>query len=164
MDEYEKLGHMEECSRVAGPQFFLPHHAVHRPESTSTKLRVVFDGSSKGSSKLSLNDVVRAGPTVQPPLLSTVLNFRMSRFVFTADAEKMFRQVWIHQDDRKFQQILWRSDPSVPLKIYQLKTVTYGLASSPYHASRVLNQLAQDEGHKFPRAAEIITRRIYVCR
>ncbi|XP_055632965.1 uncharacterized protein LOC129773392 [Toxorhynchites rutilus septentrionalis] len=127
MDEYERLGHME-VSSVEGPQYFLPHHAVHRPESSTTKIRIVFDASRKGSGSLSLNEVLHAGPTVQPPLLSTILNFRMYQYVFTADAEKMFRQIWVDPEDRKFQQIIWRRDPSLPLEIYRLKTVTYGLA------------------------------------
>ncbi|XP_065092730.1 uncharacterized protein LOC135713532 [Ochlerotatus camptorhynchus] len=38
MEEYERLGHMEEVNPSASrsPQFFLPHHAIHRPESTTT--------------------------------------------------------------------------------------------------------------------------------
>ncbi|XP_058449453.1 uncharacterized protein LOC131429392 [Malaya genurostris] len=74
----------------------------------------------------------------------------------------MFRQVWVHPEDRKFQQIIWRQNPTEPLKCFQLKTVTYGLASSPYHAARVLNKLAEDEGARFHRAAQIVTNRMYV--
>nr|XP_029729663.1 uncharacterized protein LOC115267028 [Aedes albopictus] len=88
MDDYERLGHMEVGSRVAGPQYFLPHHAVHRPDSSTTKTRIVFDASSKGSGALSLNDVLHTGPTVQPPLLNHIVNFRLPQYVFTADAEK----------------------------------------------------------------------------
>ncbi|XP_055633331.1 uncharacterized protein LOC129773712 [Toxorhynchites rutilus septentrionalis] len=162
MDEYVNLGHMEVVIRVAGPQFFLPHHAIHRPESSTTKTRIVFDASSKATGHLSLNEVLQTGPIVQPPLISTVINFRMPKFVFTADAEKMFRQVWIHPEDRKFQQILWRRDPSQPVQTYQLKTVTYGLTSSPYHAAAVLNKLAEDEGQKYPLAAPVVKERFYV--
>lgn len=86
---------------LAGPQYFLPHHTIFRPEST-TKIRVVFDGSSRGSDNVSLNDSLFVGPSFQPLLYSTVVNFRMSRFVVSADADKMFRQVWVHPDDRRF--------------------------------------------------------------
>ncbi|XP_058840021.1 uncharacterized protein LOC131695495 [Topomyia yanbarensis] len=162
MEEYIKLGHMEECSRGAGPQFCLPHHAVRRPESTTTKTRVVFDASSKSHGQLSLNEVLFTGPTVQPALLAVVANFRVPKYVFSADAEKMFRQVWMHPDDRKFLTVAWRSDPSLPLKFYQLKTVTYGLACSPYQAARVLNKLAEDDGDRYPLAAPIVTKCFYV--
>ncbi|XP_062535269.1 uncharacterized protein LOC134204459 [Armigeres subalbatus] len=156
MEEYIKLGHMEECSRVAGPQFFLPHHAVRRPESTTTKTRVVFDASHKSHGQLSLNEVLFTGPTVQPSLLVVVVNFRMPKYVYCADAEKMFRQVWVHPDDRNLLSLVWRSDPSHQLKHYQLKTVTYGLACSPFQAARVLNKLAEDDGGQYPLAAPVI--------
>ncbi|XP_058817780.1 uncharacterized protein LOC131681089 [Topomyia yanbarensis] len=163
IEEYDRLGHMEVISRAScSPQFFLPHHAIHRPESTTTKIRVVFDGSSRGSTQLSLNDVLFPGPTVQPALYSTVVNFRLPRFVITADVEKMFRQIWVHPEDRRYQQILWRHEPSEPIRIYQLNTVTYGLASSPFHATRILNQLATDEGGRFPLAVPIIRKGTYV--
>ncbi|XP_058816996.1 uncharacterized protein LOC131680291 [Topomyia yanbarensis] len=113
MQEYDRLGHMEVLSRASySPQFSLPHHAIHRPESSTTKIRVVFDGSSRGSTQLSLNDVLYAGPTVQPALYSTVINFRLPRLAITADVEKMFRQTLVHPEDRRYQQILWRNDPS----------------------------------------------------
>ncbi|XP_055634307.1 uncharacterized protein LOC129774571 [Toxorhynchites rutilus septentrionalis] len=163
MDDYARLGHMElSTSAPHGPQFYLPHHAIHRPDSTTTKTRVVFDGSCRDSNRLSLNDILYTGPTVQPALYSTVVNFRKPRLVVTADVEKMFRQIWIHADDRKYQQILWRRSASEPLVSYDLKTVTYGLSSSPYHATRVLNQLVVDEGNRFPLAVPIIQSGTYV--
>ncbi|XP_065075852.1 uncharacterized protein LOC135699500 [Ochlerotatus camptorhynchus] len=108
MEEYKVLGHMELSPRVENPQFVLPHHAIFRPDSSTTKTRVVFDATCKGSSQLSLNDVLYVGPIVQPPLLAIVLNWRIPRYVFKADAEKMFRQIWLHPLDRKFLQVLWR--------------------------------------------------------
>ncbi|XP_062556788.1 uncharacterized protein LOC134221615 [Armigeres subalbatus] len=99
LEEYERLGHMEPVSVAPrSSQFFLPHHAIQRPDSTTTKTRVVFDGSCRGAASLSLNEALYVGPTVQPTLFSIVVNFRLPRFVITADAEKMFRQIWIHPD------------------------------------------------------------------
>ncbi|XP_058449407.1 uncharacterized protein LOC131429350 [Malaya genurostris] len=162
MEEYRNLGHMELSPRAEHPQFVLPHHAIHRPESSTTKTRIVFDATCKGTTQLSLNDILLVGPIVQPSLLTIVLNFRSPKFVFIADIEKMFRQVWVHPADRKLQQVLWRSDTSQPVHRYQLTTITYGTASAPYLATRVLNQLAEDEGAKFPLGARIIREGFYV--
>ncbi|XP_055623070.1 uncharacterized protein LOC129766528 [Toxorhynchites rutilus septentrionalis] len=163
MTEYEQLGHMEEVkTRVAMPQFFLPHHAIHRSDSSTTKTRVVFDGSSKSGSHLSLNDLLLTGPTVQPPLLSIILNFRLHQYVITADIEKMYRQIMVHIDDRPLQQILWRKQESDPIKTYRLNTLTYGTSCAPFLATRKLIQLADDEGADFPMAAASVKKNFYV--
>lgn len=57
--EYIDLDHMEPVShreKVDEKQssFYLPHHAVVKPDSKSTKVRVVFNGSKKTNSGYSL--------------------------------------------------------------------------------------------------------------
>src|SRR5436190_16546759 len=74
----------------------------------------------------------------------------------------MFRQILVDQRDTDFQRILWRPDANSEIKHFRLLTVTYGLASAPYLAIRVLQQLAKDEGHLFPKAAAIIDQSLYI--
>mgnify|MGYP004575736021 CR=1 FL=1 len=73
----------------------------------------------------------------------------------------MYRQFLVSEEDRAYQNILWR-DTKEQLKKYQLNTITFGLSGAPYLAIRCLKQLAQDEGHRFPKAAEILQRDFYV--
>ncbi|XP_076549271.1 uncharacterized protein LOC143308200 [Osmia lignaria lignaria] len=73
----------------------------------------------------------------------------------------MYRQFFVRKEDRKYQRILWR-DNTNRICTYELKTVTFGLSAAPYLAVRCLTQLAQDEGHKFPHAAEVLLRDFYV--
>ena len=110
MKEYEELGHMKPVKpqQSKQPCYFLPHHAVFKETSTTTKTRVVFDGSAKTSNGLSLNDILQVGPTVQPDLYSIVLRFRTYQVCFTADITKMYRQITVHPQDRDLQRILWR--------------------------------------------------------
>lgn len=74
----------------------------------------------------------------------------------------MFRQIRIHQEDATWQRILSRESPEQILREYQLLTVTYGTASMPYLAIRVLQQLAEDEHSRFPSGAEILRSNTYV--
>ena len=90
MNEYEKLGHMTEISSTSDEiEYYLPHHPVMREESVTTKLRVVFDGSAKTTTNLSLNDVQLVGPVVQSDLFSILLRFRKHKFIAVADIEKI---------------------------------------------------------------------------
>lgn len=164
--EYEELGHCEivdESKDVPGTKFFyLPHHAVLRPSSTSTKLRVVFDASAKSSSGVSLNELLMVGPTVQDSLFAILLRFRRFQHVFSADLSKMYRQVRVDPSSVNFQRIFWRERPADPLKVFGLTTVTYGTASAPFLATRTLVQLAEDEQETFPIGAKILKENFYV--
>ncbi|XP_058827840.1 uncharacterized protein LOC131687763 [Topomyia yanbarensis] len=162
MSEYLALGHMSEAIQCTdGGGYYIPHHAVYKASSSTTKTRVVFDASAKTTTGLSLNDTLLVGPTVQNDIVSIILRFCIHPVVLTADISKMYRQVRLHKDDCKFQQILWW-DNNGQLKVYELQTVTYGIASSPHHATRVLIQLATDEGEEFELGRKAITEESYI--
>ena len=149
-------------SSVKKEMFFMPHHAVFKPESSTTKTRVVFDASAKSSTGISLNDTLMTGPVVQQDLLSIVTRFRTHPYVLTADISKMYRQVRIHQHDYDLQKILWRSSPHEDLKQYHLVTVTYGTSPASFLATRCLAQLAIDEEENHPNASQVLKRDFYV--
>lgn len=165
MAEYEKLGHMTEVPESKQDNkinYYMPHHAVVKDDSDTTKVRVVFDASAKTSSGLSLNDVLMVGPTIQHDLFSIMIRFRSHRFVITADIEKMYRQIFIAPEHRNFQTILWRADSTMPLKSYQLNTVTYGTASAPFQAIRGLHEVANEHVAQYPSACNSIKTDFYV--
>ncbi|XP_043263018.1 uncharacterized protein LOC122403528 [Colletes gigas] len=154
MSEYLALGHMTQVSRdsrtQAGPAYYLPHHAVTKAASTTTKMRVVFDGSAKTSSGYSLNDTQEIGPVVQDDLFSILIRFRQHQIILSADIAKMYRQILVAPEQRVFQRILWREEPTLPLETYELNTVTYGTASAPFLATCVLRQIGLDQSHLDP--------------
>ncbi|XP_063543206.1 uncharacterized protein LOC134751689 isoform X1 [Cydia strobilella] len=160
MNEYETLGDMSKVTSNEIVGNFLPFHGVLRLSSLTTKLRVVFNASARTSTGVTLNDIQYVGPTIQDDLIAILLRFRQYRFVYTADVEKMYRRIVVHPDDRYLQQIIWRKDPSEPLCVYKLNTVTYGTASAPFLAVRCLKQLSLDCSD--PRLTEIIAHDFYM--
>ncbi|XP_053692622.1 uncharacterized protein LOC128741071 [Sabethes cyaneus] len=163
IDEYYRLGHMVEPSAPFDlPSYFLPHHCVIKPDSLTTKLRVVFDASCATDTGVSLNDALMIGPVVQDDLLSIVLRFRMHRYAIIADVEKMYRQVAVHSPDRALQQILWRNSPQEPLRTYQLTTVTYGTSCAPYLATKCLQELSKSVQNTQPKIARIVGSDFYM--
>ena len=66
IEEYLIEGHAErippqEFEKPCREVFYLPMHAVTKPSSTTTQLRVVFDASAKMKSGASLNDQLLVG-------------------------------------------------------------------------------------------------------
>ncbi|RVE45814.1 hypothetical protein evm_009564 [Chilo suppressalis] len=59
------------------------------------------------------------------------------------DIKSMFRQIEINPSQRHLQNILWKSIANAPIKCFQLQTVTYGLKSSSFLATRYLHELAE---------------------
>ncbi|XP_038106574.1 uncharacterized protein LOC119766211 [Culex quinquefasciatus] len=166
LTEYQALGHMEEVPAnevevEAGKCCYLPHHAVVK-DSTTTKLRVVFDASCATSTGVSLNDRLLAGPNVNQELFSVFLRFRTYKVAFTADAEKMYRQVWVHPADRNYQRIVFRETEDQPIKHYRLCTVTYGTKCAPYLAIESMKQAASEFKLKYPEAVQKIELDTYV--
>ncbi|XP_070134061.1 uncharacterized protein [Drosophila bipectinata] len=148
-----------------GQQYFssctLPHHAVIKEDSTTTKVRVVYDASCTTSNGKSLNDILCIGPPLQNDLGGVIMKWRLHRYVFAADIQRMYRCIDMHQEDAQFQRILWRNDQN-EIAEYSLNTVTFGTASAPYTAIRVIRQLAHDEQHRYPLATPVLLNEVYV--
>src|SRR5436190_17811745 len=102
-----------------------------------------------------------SGPELQSDLQAVLLRWRQHKYVYSADIAKMYRQIWVDPRDRDYQRILWVDDNS-NVQEYQLLTVTYGTASAPFLALRVIDQLNTDEGNSFPLASTVLRDNIYV--
>lgn len=124
MREYQELNHMSPVNgnslEQQGIIVYLPHHCVFKESSSSTKIRTVFDASSKTDTGVSLNDVLHVGPTLQSSLIEIVMRFRFHQIALTGDLRKMYRQIILHTLDRDFQRILWRENPEENVQEFQL--------------------------------------------
>lgn len=106
MQEHLDLGHMTRTStseknhkvikndgQLRYSCYYIPHHAVVRPESKTTKTRIVFDASAKSSSKKSLNKILMVGPTIQESLMIQLMKWRCFKYALRGDITKMYRQI-----------------------------------------------------------------------
>lgn len=164
MSDYIESGHMSlvPADELGIGKYYIPHHCVLRPDSATTRLRVVFDASAKDAHSRSLNDTQLIGPKLQPNILEILLRFREHNVVFMADARQMYRQILTWPAHRDYQRIFWRASPRDCLQEYRLNTVTYGVSSSPFLACRTLRQLAEDDGDSYPAAKKIILSEVYI--
>ena len=79
--------------------YYMPMHAVRKNSSTTTKLRVIFDASTKSDSGSSLNDQFLVGPMVHASLIDVLLRFRHNKVARTTDVGKMYSVLTEEQRD-----------------------------------------------------------------
>ena len=160
INEYLQLGQMYEIEDVSDDGYYMPHHPVLKETSTTTKVRVVFNASAKSSTGVSLNDTLMVGPTIQDTTFIHHLKFRLNEIAITADIEKMYRQIVIRPEDRKYQRILWLSGDTI--KTLESKVLMFGEASAPFIAIYTMQKLAESEQEKYPLGAKILKENLYV--
>ncbi|KAJ8941107.1 hypothetical protein NQ318_019112 [Aromia moschata] len=162
--DYLRQGHMTKLHQTdcPSPVYYIPHHAIYKPDSSSTPIRIVFDASAKTDSSYSLNDLLYTGPKLQTDVVTMFLHFRLFSIAFIADLRQMYRQILVNKKFRCFQRILWRTHPNEPLATYELNTVSFGIKSSPFLALRTVRQLANDEQSSLGLAAEVVKHHMYM--
>ena len=80
---------------------YLPHQALVRKEATTTKVRIVYDASSKATKTgTCLNDCLNVGLSLNPLLFDISLRFRENRVVLVGDIEKAFLVVGVDKKDK----------------------------------------------------------------
>nr|XP_033322446.1 uncharacterized protein LOC117218272 [Megalopta genalis] len=141
MQGYLDLGHMsEDTDSTEDNGFFLPHHALMKETSMTTKLRVVFDGSAKTDTGISLNEVLMVGPTKQDTCSRIFFGF-----VYTITSSPEISRRCIDSSS------------------YAKRINHFNASCGPtQQATRCLQQLAKDEGHRYKHGGQILRRDLYV--
>lgn len=134
---------------------YLPHRPVIKHDRDTTKVRIVFDASSKSKDELCLNDVLFSGPCLLPHLYDILLRFRIGKIGIVSDIKQAFLQVFVDQENRNFLRFLWLKnihDPNSEIITYRFTRVVFGLTSSPFLLNATLkNHLSNflSNGDKF---------------
>jgi hypothetical protein len=129
-----------------GIRHYIPHHAVIKPDRSTTKLRIVYDASAKTKKENnSLNECLHRGPVLLHDLCGTLLRFRMHNIGIVADIEKAFLQLGLQRDQRDVTRFLWLKDfenmSTEPSNIqeYRFCRVPFGIISSPFILSATVD-------------------------
>ena len=84
-----------------GKEYYIPHKPVIRMGAETTKLRIVYDASSRQNPQVpSLNDYPYAGPPLQNHLWSVLVRMRFHPVLITGDLQQAFLQVRIKKGER----------------------------------------------------------------
>ena len=104
------------------------------------------------------------GPTIQQGCFDIALRFRKHEYAFSCDINKMYRQIHINPAQTSLQRILWRNNDHEDISVYEINRLTFGTASAPFLATRVLKQLAIDEQNEFPLASKTLQNDFFCGR
>lgn len=163
----EVVPHRKESDR-AKAIYYMPHKEVLREDSTTTKLRIVFDASSHAKGYKSLNECLETGPNLNPELLQVLLRFRYYPITMTADIEKAFLQIGIREEDRDAFRFLWfAEEPSFPLKEkniqeWRMTRVPFGSTSSPFMLTATIHHHLKLVCEQQPVLADKLRASFYV--
>ncbi|XP_066941064.1 uncharacterized protein [Macrobrachium rosenbergii] len=152
---------VDEISNYNGPVHYLPHHEIHKPDSVSTPLRIVFNSSSSYFGHV-LNDYFAKGPDVLNNMIAILIRFRQHAVAIIADIKKMYNSVRISELDQHTHRFLWQDlETDREPDHYVLTTVTFGDRPSGIMAMMALRKTTEMD-ESFPLTAEMINRNSYV--
>lgn len=145
---------------------YLPHHAVVREDALTTKVRIVYNGSSKdGKHGVSLNDCLHTGPSLNPLLLDILLRFRENRVALAGDIEKAFLNVDIDDADRDVVRFYWVEDVNkedFKIETYRFTRVVFGLNASPFLLNATIRHHLARYSESDPRFTSKLAKSFYV--
>ena len=96
----------EEVESYQGPVYYIPHHAVIRPEKkNSTPASIVFNSSSMFQGH-QLNDYWMKGPDMLNNPIGVVVRFREKEVALVGDISKMYHRVLIPPHDQHVHRFL----------------------------------------------------------
>jgi hypothetical protein len=130
---------------------------VHRPDKSTTKVRIVFDASRKSNCDgKSLNEAMHTGPTLLNEVFDVHNGNREKPILITADISKMFPRFKLPPQDQRFHRFWWRG------QVYEFSSLIFGMAAAPFMANFGVLYLAKMYAKEYPHVLKAIQQGIYV--
>lgn len=164
INEQLKSAIIEECELgniESNKMYYMPHSPVVRKHASKTKVRIVFDASSKCGNEVSLNHCLIPGPNLNPSVLDLILRFRQFKYAFSADIEKAFLQISISETDRDVLRFLYFDD-NFNVKHYRMTRVPFGVSCSPFILACTIKNHIKKIKLEMPDVFEMLNNSIYV--
>lgn len=138
---------------------YYPWTTVAKPDSVSTPVRLVVDPSRTG-----LNIILAKGENNMAKSLEILIRNRCCRYMWTSDISKLYNQLHMMNSSLAYQLFLFSNslDENEVAEIWALVRGWYGTRSTGAQAGEALRKLADIFHDKYPFAAEIVRKNIYV--
>jgi len=142
---------------------YLQCHPVYKlDKDTTTKCRIVMNGSARRKGSCALNDILYIGPCLLPDGLMVLIRFRIHFISFVLDISRMFLRIKLHKH-KDFLRFVWRNcDQSIDPEIWRMISVSFGIISSPFQAIFVVKKHAKLFEQLYNLAQKSIDKNIYM--
>ncbi|KAG8185305.1 hypothetical protein JTE90_023913 [Oedothorax gibbosus] len=136
-----------------------------QPTDCSNSRELISDVSrSRGKAVLLPTAIVKVEDSSEAHQEASMLLDSGSEGSFVSEAcRRCIDKYGCPKEDRKFQAIVWKEDPGSDITDYKLNTVTYGLSSSSFLATRCLKQIAAENKDTFSEASFKIENNFYMA-
>lgn len=94
-------------SEQSKSKWYLPHFPVLRPDTDTTKPRIVFDASARCEG-VSLNDRIHPRPKLQRDLFDLQYRFRRFPVAFICDIAELYLKIRISLEGQPYHRFPWR--------------------------------------------------------
>ncbi|GFS54408.1 integrase catalytic domain-containing protein [Trichonephila clavipes] len=156
---------VEECSlRFETNSYYMPHSAVVRKDKETTKVRMVFDASSKGRDCKSLNECLYAGPPLNPRIIDVILRFHEYEYAFCSDIQGAFLTIGIAEEDRDHLRFFWfpNDGDAKSYKIMRMNRVPFGVTLSPFILAATIKFHIRKYKEDYRETYELLNTSLYV--
>ena len=163
MNEYIEKGFAEKVVETQEPEncYYIPTHIVVNENKTTTKVRLVFDASSKGKEMKSLNDVLHKGPILQPNMNSIIIKFRTHNIAINADIRKMYLMILMNAQDKDMLRFFWEDNEN-GMATYRNNVLPFGLRCSPFLAIATVHHHLRKYQEDYPQIVTELKENMYM--
>ena len=116
--------------------YYMPHRPVIKEGSVSSRVRPVFDCSSKTHDGISLNSLLETGPSLNPDIFAVMLRFRRWPIAISGDVIQAFLQLFVRPADRDVHRFVIRENGKVVHM--RFTRVPFGNTASPFMLNAVV--------------------------
>uniref|UniRef100_A0A6P6Y677 Uncharacterized protein LOC113794857 n=1 Tax=Dermatophagoides pteronyssinus TaxID=6956 RepID=A0A6P6Y677_DERPT len=139
--------------------YFLPHRPVIKSERSTTKLRIVKDGTFNLKNQTSINQALYKG-VVEADVMKTLIRFRAKKIGITSDIEKAFWQIKVDDQDQKYLGLIW-IDEYEKFQYFRMTVVPFGLTCSPFILQSTIQKHCEDT-KLYPEISNELASKFYV--
>ena len=124
-----------------GVEYYIPHKPVVRNMAETTKVRIVYDASTKANNEApSLNQCLNPGPPLQNYHCNILVRMGFHPVLLSGDINQAFLQVRIRKSDRNALRFHWGPDASSEVETLRFTRALFGLTSSPFLLGGIIDQ------------------------